>query len=286
MKIAPWLIYSLMTTLIWGIWGALIEIPEKAGFPATLGFIAWALSMILPCLFALKKINWKPEVKTQNIRDGLLVGLTGAGGQLLLFQALKSGPAYVVFPLVSMYPVLTIFLSMIFIHERATRRQWLGIVVALIAIYLLSYQEAGDGMFQKGSWMLYAILVFMCWGFQAMFFKSANENNKAESIFFYMTLSGLFLAPFAWWMTDFNQNINMGFKGPYLAFMIQSLNAIGALLIVYAFRYGKAIIVAPLTGLAPMITVIISLFIYGVVPGTAMVGGLIFSAIALIILSE
>jgi len=25
-----WLVYAVITTLFWGVWGALIEIPEKA----------------------------------------------------------------------------------------------------------------------------------------------------------------------------------------------------------------------------------------------------------------
>src|SRR5256885_9776784 len=29
-----WLFYAIITTVFWGIWGAFIEIPEKAGFPA------------------------------------------------------------------------------------------------------------------------------------------------------------------------------------------------------------------------------------------------------------
>jgi len=37
MKLKPWLMYALITTGLWGSWGALIELPEKAGFPATLG---------------------------------------------------------------------------------------------------------------------------------------------------------------------------------------------------------------------------------------------------------
>ena len=62
----------------------------------------------------------------------------------------------------------------------------------------------------------------------------------------YMTIGALLLSPFAIWMTDFSQPINWGFKGPYLAFIIQILNSIGALTLVYALRYGKAIIVVPL----------------------------------------
>jgi uncharacterized membrane protein len=87
-------------------------------------------------------------------------------------------------------------------------------------------------------------------------------------------------------MTDFSQPINWGFKGPYLAFIIQILNAIGALTLVYALRYGKAIIVVPLSGLSPVITIIISLIIYAVMPGTVLLIGLIMAAVAIVLLSE
>jgi hypothetical protein len=86
---------------------------------------------------------------------------------------------------------------------------------------------------------------------------------KAESIFFYMMLTGLLLIPVALAMTDFTNYrtaINWGFKGPYLSAMIQLLNSVGALLLVYTFRYGKAIIVSPLTNAgAPVVTVIVAL---------------------------
>ena len=87
-------------------------------------------------------------------------------------------------------------------------------------------------------------------------------------------------------MTDFAQPINWGFKGPYLAALIQVLNAIGALTLVYALRYGKAIIVVPLTGLSPVITIVISLIIYAVFPGTVLLVGLVMAAIAIFLLSD
>jgi len=115
--------------------------------------------------------------------------------------------------------------------------------------------------------------------------KFSNETMKAESIFFYMAVTALALSPFAWWMTDFSQPINWGFKGPYLAAMIHVLNSIGALMLVYALRYGKAIIVVPLTGLAPVITIILSLILYAVFPGLMLTIGLVLAVIAMFILS-
>jgi uncharacterized membrane protein len=87
-------------------------------------------------------------------------------------------------------------------------------------------------------------------------------------------------------MTDFSKDINWGFRGPWLAAMIQILNAIGALTLVYAFRYGKAIIVAPMSGLAPVITVVLSLIFYAVMPGVFLLTGLIIASVAIVLLAE
>jgi len=87
-------------------------------------------------------------------------------------------------------------------------------------------------------------------------------------------------------MTDFSKPIYWGFRGPYLAFLIQLLNATGALTIVYAFRYGKAIVVAPMTALAPMISVLLSLMMYQVVPELALLSGIILAVFAIVLLSK
>jgi drug/metabolite transporter (DMT)-like permease len=97
--------------------------------------------------------------------------------------------------------------------------------------------------------------------------KLANRTMRAESIFVYMTFAGLALIPVALYMTDFSQPINYGLGGPWLAAVTQVLNSIGALTIVYAFRYGKAMVVSPLTNAgAPLITALIALAILGIMP--------------------
>ena len=165
--------------------------------------------------------------------------------------------------------------------ERASKPGWIGIFLALIAIPLLSYQHPGTSSTSGYLWLVFALLVFLAWGIQAYFMKLANQTMKAESIFFYMMVTGILLVPLALFMTDFSLTINWGFKGPYLAAMIQVLNAIGALCLVYAFRYGKAIIVSPMTNaLAPVITVVISLAIYRVIPHWIIIAGMVFAVIA------
>lgn len=276
-----WLGYALLTTTFWGVWGALIEIPEKNGFPATLGYTVWALTMIPPCIFALYNIDWNFDFKLRSVFYGSLAGILGAGGQLILFETLRSGPAYLVFPFISLSPVITILLATFFLKEKTSIKGWIGISLALLAIPLLSYQEPGNGVTSGYLWIFLSLLVFLAWGIQAYILRFANETMRAENIFFYMTVTGLALIPFALFMTDFNQDINWGFSGLYSAALIQLLNAIGALSLVYAFRYGKAIIVSPMTNaLAPVITIILSLLLYAVIPHLFITLGMILAITA------
>lgn len=287
LKNKMWLIYALITTVFWGVWGAFTEVSEGAGFPGTLIYVVWAITMIIPAIIGLKKINWKLDFNLRSVLLGSLIGLLGAGGQLALFTgAIVNGPAYLIFPIISLSPVVTILLSVLFLRERATKAGWAGIVLAVFAIPWLSYQDpqsASGGYL----WLIYALIVFLAWGVQAFFMKKANNTMQAESIFFYMMLTAVILSPVAWFMTDFSQPINWGLKGPVLAFGVQLLNSIGALTLVYAFRHGKAIVVSPLTNaVAPIITILLSLAIYTVIPHPFVLTGMVIAAISIFLLAK
>ena len=215
-----WLLYALITTVSWGIWGALIEFPEKNGFPATMGYIVWAVTMIPCALIALHFSGWNLNKNPKSIILGMLVGLTGAGGQIALFQALREGPAYIIFPIVSLYPILTILLSTIILKESASKKQGLGIGLALVAIFLLSYTSSSADTTNNYWWLILAASVFIAWGLQAFTMKFSNESMSAESIFFYMALSANLFSPIAYLMTENSSPINYGWSGAISAFFI------------------------------------------------------------------
>lgn len=278
-----WVAYALVTVALWGVWGALSGLSAQRGFPDTLVYCVWALTMIPPALFILWRGGWKLDRSPRAVAYGLLIGLLGAGGQMLLFHTLTIGPAYFVFPIISLSPVVTIALSFAFLRERTGRMGALGIVLALVALPMLdlSFGRGGDGL----GWFLQSLLIMAAWGVQAYFMKLANEHVGADSIFFYMTAGALLLVPVAWWMTDFGRPINLGIDGPWMAAAIQILNAIGALTLVLAFRYGKAIVVAPLTNAgAPLVTAALSLVFAGVVPGPMKLAGLALALVASLLL--
>ena len=287
MESGLWFVYAVVTTLFWGVWGAFIERPEKNGFPATLGYAVWALTMVPCAAVALAVMGAPPEHDLRSIALGSLAGLLGAAGQLVLFDTLRRGPAYLVFPVISLSPLVSVLLSVVLLGETATPRAWTGIVLALLAMPLLSYQPPDRSGPMKGRlWFFLAFLVFLAWGIQAYVLRFANQTMQSESIFFYMMLTGLLLVPVAAWMTDFGKPINLGPSGAWLAAPIQLLNSIGALTMVYAFRHGKVIIVSPMiNALAPAITVVISLLLYRVVPHRIVVAGMVLAAAAFYLLS-
>ena len=279
-----WVVYALVTVVLWGVWGALAGLSSQHGFPDTLVYCVWALTMIPPAIFVLAKDGWKLDKSPRAVIYGMTIGLLGAGGQMLLFKALTIGPAYFIFPIISLSPAITIAMSFALLRERTGKLGALGIVLALAALPLFDFSFGAAGASGMG-WFALSLLIMAAWGVQAYFMKLANNTVSAGSIFFYMMVGGLVLAPVAWAMTDFSQPVNMGWDGPWMTAGIQILNAIGALTLVYAFRYGKAIVVAPLTNAgAPLITALLALAFAGAVPGPLKIIGLALALIASLLL--
>jgi drug/metabolite transporter (DMT)-like permease len=280
-----WLGYALVTTLLWGVWGAFAGRPVQNGFPETLVYVVWALTMIPPALFALARIDWRVRRDGPAIAHGLAIGLLGAGGQMILFHAVKEGPTYLIFPLISLSPVITIALSYAFLRERTGAMGVAGIVLALCALPLFDYAPEQGGV-AYGWWFVLALGVLVAWGLQAYFIKRANAIMDAESIFFYMTVSAIAFIPVALLMTDFSQPINYGLDGPWLAAITQVLNAVGALTLVYAFRHGKALVVSPLVNAgAPLLTTIISVAMAATLPNGFKLAGIGLSLAAALFLA-
>ena len=129
-----WLINALVTVALWGVWGAFSGLSPQHGFPETLVYCVWALTMIPPALVVLAQVGWKLDLSAKAIGYGLAIGLLGAGGQMVLFYAVARGPAYLIFPVISLSPVVTIALSALLMGERTGKLGMLGIVLALLAL--------------------------------------------------------------------------------------------------------------------------------------------------------
>jgi drug/metabolite transporter (DMT)-like permease len=212
------------------------------------------------------------------------VGFSGAAGQLLLFWVLQLGPAYLIFPIVCLSPAVTIVLSWTILRERTYPLALSGILLSLPAIFLVSLQSPSSSPVHGSLWLLGAIAIFFMWGLQAYFMKSSASSIGDEELFVYMTATGLALSPVALAMgPGFHAGSAIGFG---LTFAIQSLNAVGCLLFVYAVRLGKAIVVVPMiNGLFPMVTIIVSLLIYREIPSRYNSAGMVLALVAVLFMA-
>lgn len=260
-----WIPYAGLLVIFWGIWGAFSNLPTSwYGYPDGMVYIIWTLTMLIPALIALRRQKW--DRRWVAATYGLIIGLTGAGGQLVLFKALTMGPAYIIFPILGLSPAVTVLLALLVLRERLNRLTAIGVLLALAAIVLLSI-SSGEGKVSDDSYLILAIIVCIIWGLQAFLMrKAALVKVNDATTFGWMTISGLLLIPVAVAMMG---GIPSGFdwRAPTLTAGTQVLNAVGALFFVMAISRGKASIVAPITNaLAPVLTIVLSLLFLKTLP--------------------
>ncbi|MGW7014519.1 DMT family transporter [Streptomyces sp. NPDC054951] len=260
-----WILYAGLLVLFWGVWGAFSSQPtERYGYPDEMIYVIWAFTMLVPAAVALRRETFdrRPVAAVY----GLAAGLTGAGGQLLLFQALSDGPAYLIFPVVSLSPVITVLMAVALLRERIGTLAVIGVIAALIAIVLISIPAGAGGSVSTGSWLVLAVLVCAAWGAQAFFMrKAALAGVNDATTFGWMTMSGLLLVPVAVLMMGGLPDAP--WQAPALTAGTQILNSVGALFLVMALSRGKASVVAPVTNaLAPVLTIVLSLVVYQTLP--------------------
>ena len=260
-----WITYAAVLVVFWGVWGAFSSLPTtRYGYPDEMVYVIWAFTMIIPAVVA--KRGHRFDRRRAATGYGLLIGLTGAGGQLLLFQALTIGPAYLIFPLVALSPAVTVVLAVLALRERLKMLAVVGVVLALVAVVFFSISTPSEDA-STGPWLLLALAICIAWGVQAFFMrKAATVGVNDATTFAWMTISGLALVPVALVMMGGLPGA-FPWQAPTLAAGTQLLNAIGALALVMALSRGKASIVAPVTNaLAPVLTIILSLAVYRTLP--------------------
>lgn len=145
MNFPLWLLFALATLIFWGTTGVTQKLSTNA-ISTELSFL-WFVLAFLPIALVIVLVvplDWHltARVYCLAVVGGALNGL----GALTSFKALESGgKASIVIPLCYLYPLVTIFLALIVLHERVTRTEIAGIVLALVAAILLSREALPEG---------------------------------------------------------------------------------------------------------------------------------------------
>jgi bacterial/archaeal transporter family protein len=135
-----WLAYSLLTILVWGAWGAVSKVASE-GVDANTNqvFFTFGLLPLIALVWRSPRNAAGGAGRRIGIGWAFLTGILGGTGNIAFFHALvMGGKASIVSPVTALFPLVTVILAVTLLHERVGIAQKTGLVLALIAIYLLS----------------------------------------------------------------------------------------------------------------------------------------------------
>lgn len=132
-----WLPSALFALLAFGLWGlftklAILYIDSKSAL------VFQTLGVFIVGFIALTVMDFKLTTNIKGLSYGLLTGIAYGIGCLFYFIAADRGKIVTVVTLTALYPLVTILLSYLLLHEAVTWKQLSGIGFALLAIYLMS----------------------------------------------------------------------------------------------------------------------------------------------------
>jgi bacterial/archaeal transporter family protein len=138
-KVPDWLIYALICSLLYGLWGFFGNLATKYIDYKT-AFVYQAIGAILMTLFILVQTNiFSFQGDVRGIVFAVLVGICGTVASLFFFIALGKGEVANVVSVTSIYPLITIVLSALFLKEAITLTQMFAVLFAIIAVILSAY---------------------------------------------------------------------------------------------------------------------------------------------------
>ena len=137
----PWMTYSILSVFLWGLWGLESKFIVDRMSP-WMNQVVFSFGLLPPVIWILLSKVTRERKKWTSSRGafyGLLTGVLGGVGNIGFYLALaRGGKAAVVVPLVGLAPLVTVILAFIFLKESLNRVQMLGLIFALISIFLLS----------------------------------------------------------------------------------------------------------------------------------------------------
>jgi transporter family protein len=143
------LVFSLLTILMWGLWGFFGKLALERRMAPTAVFLAEALVgafIAVPLFLFVAQRQGAPSLPNTLNVYGILSGATLAVGLLFYYLALEGANVSVVVPLTATYPVVAVLLGYAFLGERPSALQLAGVILVVAgAALLLSGPAKGSG---------------------------------------------------------------------------------------------------------------------------------------------
>ncbi len=132
------ILLSILVIFLWGLWAFLFKIGvEQIGIKEALIWnngIAIVISILI-ISFLIPHASLKIQSGVFYVMVATALGISGS---IIWYIALEKEKASIVVSFTALYPLITVVLSAIFLKEKLSLENWIGIIFALIAGILLS----------------------------------------------------------------------------------------------------------------------------------------------------
>ncbi len=133
-----WLLLSLVALVFWGITGNTQKLSTNC-ISTQFSFLGFAAAFIPIAILTLAVFPVETALSAEVVALGVAGGILNSLGALTSFAAFEAGAkSAVAVPIMYLYPLLTVLLARIFLHEQISAAHWAGILLAPVAAWLLS----------------------------------------------------------------------------------------------------------------------------------------------------
>lgn len=258
-----WLIFSVITILCYGT----AQQFSKKGVQLIGVYQTGLLYSIAAIIIQTSFWLMNPDDISGNAADvgiAIFAGTTGALGFFFYVSALKDGKVSIVSVITAGYPALAVVLAIIILEEQPGIKEWIGILLVIFSIILLSYPRKEDRVKRNESrgskkWLIFAILAFILWGIWAVPSKLAMQSIGESDFIFIdgLTMVGVWIPI---WLIMGKGRMNKEFRKAGYSGTAGILASIGTVSLFLAINKGDISIVTPMTSIYPLLTIMLARF--------------------------
>ncbi len=232
--------------------------------------IAWIRFLVFAMIMTPAMMPGSPlfAMRTERLGLHLLRGATILGSSLFFISGLRFLPIAEASATGFVAPLFVTALSIIFLSEKVGLRRWIATAVGLIGVLIIL--RPGTGAFHMAAF--FPLVSALAWACTLIITRMMSGTERAMTVMAYSAIVGLCilsaLVPFVW-VTPTWHDIAFGV-------LIGIASTAGQWIVVLAFRYADASVLAPFSYTQLLWVSILGFFIFGEVPDAYTITGAAF----------
>ncbi|MDK2823991.1 MAG: hypothetical protein PWQ67_319 [Clostridia bacterium] len=184
----------VLATLFWGGNFALGKAVSGSIPPLTLSYVRWTEALIFFLPFAWSEIKALKQNLAGNWKVFVILGVTGVMGfNMCVYLSVQYTTAINASLINSFAPVVVILFSMVFLKERLSLKQVIGIFISLVGVIWIiargNWQKLLGLTFNKGD--LIMLIAILLWGIYNIVLKKKGKIAPQKTIFVGSIIGGL-----------------------------------------------------------------------------------------------